>query len=177
MGIGVLLALASPAMGQRIELAGVAGYNAPIDQEDTSDDILVGARARFPVGPFLKLEPAITWHDMDREPYRSRGVIQEVAKWHIVSTTLNLTVGRDFGRPGFHPYLTAGAGYYFLRKEEAEDQDRLGINAGAGLMVLMRPDVSLDLSGRAERISLESGGSRGQVNVRVGIHYHLGELR
>lgn len=172
----VLLLLCAPgAWAQRIELAGVVGYNAPIDQGDTSDDILIGARARLPIGPLVKIEPAVTWFDMDRGPYRARTVIQEVHKWHVVSTMLNLTVGSGFGRHGFHPYLTAGAGYYFLRKDEAKDQDRLGVNAGGGLMMLMRPDISLDLSARLERISLDSGGARGQMNVRVGVHYHLGD--
>jgi hypothetical protein len=171
----LLLVLAQGVAAQRIELAGVVGYHAPLKQEDTSDDILVGARARFPVGPLLKIEPALTWFDMDREPYRARSVVQEVAKWTIVSTTLNLTLGQGFGRQGFHPYVTAGAGYYFLRKEEAPSQDRLGLNAGAGLVVLARPDLSFDVSGRAERISLESGASRGQLSLLVGVHYHLGE--
>lgn len=177
IALALLLLSAQVALAERIELGVFAGYNEPFDQADASDDLLAGARARFPFGTWVKIEPAITWYDMDREPYRARSVPQEVGKWQIVSGMANVTLGRDFGERGYHPYVTAGVGYYVLRKDESPDQERFGLNAGVGLMVLMSPNISLDASGRAERISLESGGSRGLVNLRLGIHYHIGDNR
>lgn len=175
--LALLVLVAQPAFAERIELGAFVGYNEPYDQADASDDLLGGVRARVPLGSIVKIEPAFSWFDMDREPYRARNVIQEVSKWQILSAMANLTFGRNFGEHGYHPYVTAGVGYYLLRKDEAADEDRLGVNAGLGMMILMAPDISLDLSGRAERISLESGAARGLLNLRVGIHYHLGDHR
>jgi hypothetical protein len=169
----LLLGTSTIAEARSIDLGGFIGYHQPIDQDDATDDAMMGFRGLLPVVGGLAIEPRFTYFDMDRGPYRVRQVPQEVQEWSIVATTIHLryTLPRDPG--SIRPYASVGAGYFFLRKEESPDADRLGVQGGAGLELPMRPGVDLDVSAEAARISLEQGGARATVGLSVGLNFHV----
>jgi hypothetical protein len=168
----LLLSSSVPSHARPVDLGGFVGYHSPIDQDDATDDAVLGLRGLVPIFGGFAIEPRFTYFDMDRGPYRVRQVPQEVQEWSILATTLHLryTVPRD--PESIRPYAVFGAGYYFLRKEESPDADRMGLQGGIGLELPMRPGVELDVGAEAVRISLEQGGARATIGLFVGLNFH-----
>jgi opacity protein-like surface antigen len=156
------------------EAGGFVGYHEPVEQEDASGDVTFGARLRARLAPGFYAEPAITYYRMDRGLYRVRSVPQEVEPWYIASGSVSVIYGPGFDRPGYHPYVTLGAGVYFLRKAESPDADRPGYRVGAGLVTEASPNFTLDVAATAVVIALEQGGSRGILDIGVGLSYRFG---
>jgi len=171
-GFLCLAAWVAPAHGESIDLGAFVGYHSPLDQEDATDDAYMGARALFPIVRGFRLEPAFTYFDMDRGPYRVRQVTQEVQEWSITAATLGLRYTFPRHPSSMRPYLSFAGGYFFLRKKESPDADRFGMQGSVGVEFPMRPGVGLDVSGTAARISLEQGGARATVGLSVGLNFH-----
>ncbi len=171
----VLLSAALPGAATAVELGGYIGYHQPLEQDDATDDVTVGARVRVPVHPLAEIEAEFLYVNMDRGPYRVRGVAQEVQEWSITAPRVAVVVGGEVGhRRAYAPYASLGAGLYFLRKDESPDADRIGLDLGLGGVVEMRPGLHLDVQARATRISLEQGGSRASISVLAGLSFDLG---
>lgn len=176
--VAVPLATIAPADARRVDAGVFVGYHEPLSQDDATDDLVLGGRLRMPLrGPFV-LEPSFQWFEMDRGPYRIRGVPQEVQEWRIVAGTLGLSVGPELGRRHlYRPYAYAGAGLYFLRKDEAPDSDRFGLEGGVGVSAELSPAFELDARLTLTRVSLEQGGARSIMGITGGLYYSFGKYR
>jgi len=173
-----LLAGAGVAHAQRLDAGVVVGYHEPLYQDDATDDLLIGLRLRIPLKGAFMLEPAFQWFEMDRGPYRIRGVPQEVQEWQILAGTAGVSWGPTLGRRHlYRPYLHGAVGMFFLRKDEAPDSERPGFDVGAGLSAELSPDLDVDARLSLARVSLERGGSRAIVSIAGGLYYRFGQYR
>ncbi len=173
--VGLML-MPAVAAADRPSVGGFVGYFSPVAQDDADADIVYGAKVRLPIRSMLSLEGGFAYNEMGIDEFRVRGQTQEVRSWVVAATTLSLTIGRGFGEIGTHPYVSLGAGYYFLRKDEIPDSDRLGFRGAIGIEFLVREDVSFDLGVTTDRVSVEQGGARAIHSVRIGLNYFLGTL-
>lgn len=173
-----LLAGAAPAHAQRVDAGVLVGYHEPLSQDDATDDLVIGVRLRVPLRGAFMFEPAFQWFEMDRGPYRVRGVPQEVQEWQILAGTAGVSWGPTLGRRHlYRPYLHGAVGMFFLRKDEAPDTERLGLDVGAGVSAEISPDFDMDARLSLARVALERGGSRAIVSITGGLYYRFGQYR
>ncbi len=168
--------LPEPALAERTAVGAFIGYHNPWDQDDASDDMLLGAKARFPFLSTISLQGDFTYYKMGIEPFNMRGVAQEVRSWTITRAGLMAIYGRGFGETGTHPYLALGAGYYFLRKDETPETNCLGLRGAIGFDLLMKEDIAFDLCVGVDRIQVKNGGARALASARAGLNYFFGTL-
>ena len=172
----LLAALAGPAEAGGIAAGPFGGWNFTVLQDDAGSGFLYGLRGKISATTAFSVEPwftMITEGDVDHD---EEGIEFTQQGGSIASFGVNAGLGGFRKGPGFGFYATAGIGAYMLSPEQdyREDETRIGINFGPGVVVKVAPALDLDVSGRLTAITLDGGGSRKSVAVMAGLNYYFG---
>ena len=171
----LVVLLAQPALAGGISFGvGVAGgLDYPIIQEDQAKGTVFGFKGRLKAIPSIALEPNIYFTNHDDPDYDDFDLDLEGSK--ITAYGVDATLGAGFGAVGIKPYGLFGAGFYKVKRDQA-DQDKtdFGWSAGFGIEVGVNSTVGLDVRGKLIVIPTEGGASKKSASLTGGLNYYFG---
>ena len=177
--VGVLVALfalpsAMAQPGPKLGAGAFAGLSIPLIQDDQSQGMEYGFKARLGIGSLIVFEPYVSFVKWG-EPDPVEGVDLGIDGSKVTSFGVEASLGNLPGIAGISPFVFGGLGSYKVKNEDTGyEASKLGFSAGLGLGIGLTPKFSLDVRGKAIVAPQEEGGSKKAINAIAGVNFSFG---
>lgn len=176
--LGLLILTGAPSViaqdGSKLGVGAFVGLSFPILQDDQSQGIEYGLKARYGLGSLIVVEPYVSFVKWG-QPDPASGVDLGIDGSKVTSFGLEASLGNFPGHTGIAPYFVAGIGSYKVKNDDTGyDQSKLGFSGGLGLGIGLSRQFGLDLRGKFIVAPQKEGGSKKAVGATGGINFSFG---
>lgn len=153
------------------------GIDLPILQADQDRGPIYGAKARIQFLPLIVFEPHISFTAYEATSFTT--FQNDLSGAEITAYGIDAVLGYPNGSIGLRSYLFGGVAYYKITNEQIDavfgaPGSRFGGSGGIGFGIGLSRSLAIDLRGRLNVITLESGGSKKSASLVGGINYFFG---